>query len=59
MATQTTDKLNVDKLMQVLSEILSKKYGCKITMTARLKPEYANQGTQNDNQFENTAPKAG
>ena len=34
MATQTTDRINVDKLMQVLSEILSEKYGCKITMKA-------------------------
>lgn len=28
------NKLNVDKLMKVLSEILSEKYGCKITLTA-------------------------
>ena len=27
-------KLNINKLMEVLSEILSNKYGCKITMTA-------------------------
>lgn len=25
---------DVDRLMQVMSEILSDKYGCKITMTA-------------------------
>ena len=34
MAIQTSDKLNVDKLMEVLSDILSKKYGCKVTMKA-------------------------
>lgn len=28
------NKLNVDKLMKVLSEILSEKYGCKVTITA-------------------------
>jgi hypothetical protein len=30
----TENKLNVHKLMEVLSEILSEKYGCKITMRA-------------------------
>ena len=28
------NKLNIDRLMQVLSEILSEKYGCKVTITA-------------------------
>lgn len=28
------NKLNVDKLMKTLSEILSEKYGCKVTITA-------------------------
>ena len=28
------DKLNVDRLTKALSEILSKKYGCKVTITA-------------------------
>ena len=28
------ENFNVNKLMEVLSEILSEKYGCKITMTA-------------------------
>ena len=27
-------KLNVDRLMKALSEILSEKYGCKVTITA-------------------------
>ena len=38
--SNTSNKLNVDKLMQVLSDILSEKYGCKITMTAIPKEEY-------------------
>lgn len=28
------NKLNVDRLMKVLSEILSDKYGAKVTLTA-------------------------
>ena len=28
------NQLNVDRLMKTLSEILSNKYGCKITITA-------------------------
>ena len=28
------DEMNMDKFMEILSKILSKKYGCKITMTA-------------------------
>lgn len=28
------DKLNVDRLTKALSEILSEKYGCKVTITA-------------------------
>ena len=27
-------KLNVDRLMKVLSQILSEQYGCKVTLTA-------------------------
>ena len=27
------DKLNVDRLSKALSEILSEKYGCKVTIT--------------------------
>ena len=29
-----TNKLNIDRLMKTLSEILSEKYGCKVTITA-------------------------
>lgn len=28
------NRLNIDKLMKTLSEILSEKYGCKVTITA-------------------------
>lgn len=35
------DKLNVDRLMKVMSEILSDKYDVKITLTARRKEEMA------------------
>lgn len=28
------NKLNVDRMMKALSEILSEKYGCKVTITA-------------------------
>ena len=29
-----SNKLNVDRMMQALSEILSEKHGCKVTITA-------------------------
>ena len=32
--TRTYDTINVHKLVKVLSEILSEKYGCKVTITA-------------------------
>lgn len=28
------NKLNIDRMMKTLSEILSEKYGCKVTITA-------------------------
>ena len=28
------NKLNIDRMMRTLSEILSEKYGCKVTITA-------------------------
>lgn len=34
-------QIDIDKLMKSLSEILSDKYGVKITLTARLKEEAA------------------
>lgn len=33
------NELNVDRMMKTLSEILSKKYGCKVTITAVPKEE--------------------
>lgn len=36
-----TEKLNIDRVMQVMSEILSDKYGVKVTLTARRKEEVA------------------
>ena len=33
------NQLNIDRLMEVLSEILSDKYDAKITLTARKKPQ--------------------
>lgn len=35
---------DVDRVMKVMSEILSDKYGCKITMTAIPKSEITAQG---------------
>ena len=29
-----TNKLNIDRMMKALSEILSEKHGCKVTITA-------------------------
>ena len=49
---------SIQKLMKVLSEILSEKYGCKITMTARLKDEYAEGSAQEDEQSKDNVPKA-
>lgn len=40
------DKLNVHKLMEVLSEILSEKYGCKVTITAIPKEKESEESTQ-------------
>ena len=40
------NKLNVDKLMKVLSEILSEKYGCKVTLTAIPKDQVKEESEQ-------------
>lgn len=37
----SSDKLNVDRLMEALSEIFSDKYGCKITFRAIPKDQAA------------------
>ena len=39
--SRTGGQISVDKLMKTLSEILSDKYGAKITLTARPKEEVA------------------
>lgn len=36
-----TNKLDIDRLMKVMSEILSDKYGVSVTLTARRKEEAA------------------
>ena len=33
------NRINIDRLMEKLSEILSEKYGCKVTITAVPKEE--------------------
>ena len=38
--------LNVDRMMKVLSEILSKKDGCKVTITAVPKEKQGAAGTE-------------
>ena len=40
------NQLNVEKLMQTLSEILSEKYGCKVTITATPKNEKTDDTTK-------------
>lgn len=35
------NKLNIDRMMRIMSEILSDKYGAQITLTARKKEEAA------------------
>ena len=40
------NKLNIEKLMATLSEILSEKHGCKITITAIPKDEKVEEATK-------------
>lgn len=40
------DKLNVDRFLKTLSEILSEKYGCKVTITATPKDKSTEETTQ-------------
>lgn len=44
----SSDKLNVDRLMEALSEIFSDKYGCKITFRAIPKDQAQRGRTAND-----------
>lgn len=40
------DRPNIDRMMKTLSEILSNKYGCKVTITATPKDKSAEETTQ-------------
>ena len=40
------DKLNIDRMMKTLSEILSEKHGCKVTITAIPKDKNPAENTQ-------------
>ena len=40
------NKLNIDRMMRTLSEILSEKHGCKVTITAIPKEQKQEEPTQ-------------
>ena len=40
------NKLNIDRMMRTLSEILSEKHGCKVTITAVPKEEKTEETAQ-------------
>lgn len=40
------NRLNIDRMMKTLSEILSEKYGCKVTITAVPKEEKDTAATE-------------
>lgn len=40
------NQLNIDRMMKTLSEILSEKHGCKVTITAQPKERTAEETTQ-------------
>ena len=40
------NKLNMDRMMKTLSEILSEKHGCKVTITATPKEKITVEQTQ-------------
>lgn len=40
------NRLNIDRMMKTLSEILSDKYGCKVTITATPKEKETEEPTQ-------------
>lgn len=40
------NRLNVDRLMKTLSEILSEKHGCKVTLTAIPKEQKTEEPTR-------------
>lgn len=41
-----SNKLNMDRFMKTLSEILSEKHGCKVTITAVPKEKQTEESTQ-------------
>lgn len=41
-----TNKLNIDRMMKTLSEILSEKHGCKVTITATPKNRSSEEPAQ-------------
>ena len=40
------NRLNIDRMMKTLSEILSEKHGCKVTITATPKEKESEEPTQ-------------
>ena len=40
------NRINIDRLMETLSEILSEKHGCKVTITAQPKEQKTEETTQ-------------
>ena len=40
------NKLNIDRMMRTLSEILSEKHGCKVTITAMPKEKESEESAQ-------------
>ncbi len=41
-----SNRLNIDRMMKTLSEILSEKHGCKVTITAIPKDKTSEESTQ-------------
>jgi hypothetical protein len=41
-----SNRLNIDRMMKTLSEILSEKHGCKVTITAIPKDEKTEESAQ-------------
>lgn len=39
---------NIPKMMDIMAELLSKQYGCEITIKATLKEEYKNKEVENN-----------
>ena len=50
MSVKMLNKPNIPYIMNVMAELLSKQYGCEITITATLKDEYKDKGEANETQ---------